>query len=255
MKALILAAGYATRLYPLTINTPKPLLKLRNRPIIDYIIEKLEQVGDVDRILVVTNNKFYRQFDEWLTPKLAYAPERYTLINDGSNSVEDRLGAIGDISLSLKKGMIDDDLLVVAGDNLFDFNLNEFVRFGLEKEPHHSICLYLPGNGNFDLSRFGVAQINEFSQVTDFEEKPQKPKSNLIATCIYFIPREKLYLIPKYLNGGNHNDAPGAYMRWLAQNDKVYGRISDGVWFDLGDFEAISEALIYLNGGAAALNN
>ncbi len=254
MKALILAAGYATRLYPLTQNTPKPLLKLRTRPIIDYILEKIEQVGDINRISVVTNNKFYAQFDEWLTPKLAYSPERYILINDGSNTVEDRLGAIGDISLAIEKGKIEDDLLIVAGDNLFDFNLNDFIKFGLEKKPSHSICLYLPNN-NPDFSRFGIAQINESSQVVDFEEKPEIPKSNLIATCIYFIPKEKLYLITKYLRDGNHNDTPGSYMRWLAKNDEVYGRICDGTWFDLGDFDAISEALLYLNGNLNTANS
>ncbi len=254
MKALILAAGYATRLYPLTQNTPKPLLKLRNRPIIDYILEKIEQVGDVDRISVVSNNKFYAQFDEWLTPKLAYSPERYTLINDGSNTVEDRLGAIGDISLSIDKGEIADDLLIVAGDNLFDFNLNDFIRFSLEKKPMHSLCLYLPTSNNIDFTRFGIAQINEFSQVVDFEEKPQVPKSNLIATCIYFIPKERLNLISKYRTDGNNNDTLGSYMRWLVKNDQVFGKICEGTWFDLGDFDAISEALLYLNGNLTLSN-
>jgi glucose-1-phosphate thymidylyltransferase len=254
MKALILAAGYATRLYPLTINTPKPLLKLRNRPIIDYILEKIEHVGDIDRITVISNDKFHDQFDNWLTPKLAYSPERYSLINDGSNTVENRLGAIGDINLALGKGNIDDDLLIVAGDNLFDFNLNDFIRFSYDRKPCHSICLYLPNGNSVDFKSFGIAQLNEFGQITNFEEKPEQPKSNLIATCIYFIPKEKLYLIPKYLNSGNHSDTPGSYISWLAQNDKVYGKICDGTWFDLGDFEAISEALIYLNGHATALN-
>ncbi len=254
MKALILAAGYATRLYPLTQYTPKPLLKLRNRPIIDYILEKIEQVGDVDRISVVSNNKFYAQFDEWLTPKLAFSPERYNLINDGSNTVQDRLGAIGDISLAIDKGEIDDDLLIVAGDNLFDFNLNNFIRFSLEKKPMHSMCLYLPAGNNIDFTRFGIAQLNEFSQIVDFEEKPKTPKSNLIATCIYFIPKEKLNLLSKYLTDGNHNDTPGSYMRWLVKNDQVFGRICEGTWFDLGDFEAISEALLYLNGNLTLSN-
>jgi glucose-1-phosphate thymidylyltransferase len=247
MKALILAAGYATRLYPLTINTPKPLLKLRNRPIIDYILEKIEHVGDIDRITVVSNNKFYDQFDEWLIPKLAFSPERYSLINDGSNTLEERLGAIGDINLALGKGDINDDLLIVAGDNLFNFNLNEFISFSLDRKPSHSICLYLPNSNNVDFTRFGIAQLNEFGQITNFEEKPEQPKSNLIATCIYFIPKEKLYLIPKYLNSGNHADTPGFYVSWLAKNDKVCGKIYDGTWFDLGDFDSLSEAVVHLN--------
>ena len=247
MKALILAAGYATRLYPLTLNTPKPLLKLQGRPIIDYIMDKIEQVGDVDQISIITNNKFYNQFDEWLTPKRSYSPTRYKLLNDCSKTVEDRLGAIGDIHLAVEQSMINDDLLIVGGDNLFDFNLNDFVRFALDNKPNHSVCLYLPNN-HTNLSRFGIAQINEFAQITGFEEKPQTPKSNLIATCIYFIPKEKLYLIHKYLSAGHNKDAPGSYISWLVKHESVYGKICDGSWFDLGDFDAISEALIYLNG-------
>ena len=253
MKALILAAGYATRLYPLTKDTPKPLLKLKNRPIIDYILEKIEQVGDVDQISIVTNNKFYDQFDQWLTPKQAYFPGRYKLINDGSNSVEERKGAIGDIHLAIGNDLMDDDWLIVAGDNLSDFNFNDFIRFSYERKPHHSISLYLPNGNHVDYKRFGIAQLNEFGQITNFEEKPELPKSNLIATCIYFIPKEKLYLIPKYLELGNHSDTPGSYISWLAKNDKVFGKICDGTWFDLGDFDAISEAVLYLNSNCEKL--
>jgi len=248
MKALILSAGYATRLYPLTLNTPKPLLKLHGRPILDYIIEKIEHVGDVNQISIISNNKFFDQFEEWLTPKMAFYPDKFKLLNDGSNTVEDRLGAIGDIDLAIRQAGIDDDLLIVAGDNLFDFDLNDFIKFGLNNKPFHSICLYLPANNHVDLTRFGIVQLNECAQITDFEEKPKTPKSNLIATCIYFIPKEKLYLTQKYLSEGHHKDTPGSYIRWLTQNDKVFGKICDGTWFDLGDFDAISEAIMHLNG-------
>jgi glucose-1-phosphate thymidylyltransferase len=115
------------------------------------------------------------------------------------------------------------------------------------------MCLYLPNN-HIDVKKYGVAQISEYGQILAFEEKPELPKSNLIATCIYYIPKEKLRFIDEYLQAGNHNDTPGSYMRWLVQNDKVFGRICDGVWFDLGDFEAISEALIYLNGHVPAVS-
>jgi len=253
MKALILAAGYATRLYPLTANTPKPLLKLKGRPIIDYILDKIEQVGDIDRITIVSNNKFYDQFAEWLNEKHVTNPARYHLINDGSNTPEDRLGAIGDINLAIQQSNMDDDLLIVGGDNLFDFSLNEFTRFAREHAPHHSMCLYLPTN-HINLTKYGLAQISEFAQITSFEEKPQSPKSNLIATCIYYIPKEKLHLVKEYLKAGHNQDTPGSYMQWLAQNDKLFGKICDGAWFDLGDFDAISEALIYLNGHVPAVS-
>ena len=248
MKALILAAGYATRLYPLTKDTPKPLLKLHHRPIIDYILERIEHVGDIDQILIVTNNKFYNQFNDWLQPKLKDCPYRYKLLNDGSNSVEDRLGAIGDIQLVIEKEKISEDLLVVGGDNLFDFDLSDFTAFAYAKIPFHSVCLYLPVNNHMDLTQYGIAQVTDDSRVLDFEEKPDFPRSNLIATCIYFFPKEKLKLINEYIWQGNRSDAPGSYLRWLTDSDRVYGKICDGIWYDLGDFDSLSEALIHLNG-------
>jgi glucose-1-phosphate thymidylyltransferase len=254
MKALILAAGYATRLYPLTVNTPKPLLKLKTRPIIDYILDKVEQIGDIDQITIISNNKFYHQFDEWMTSKKPYSQKRYHLINDGSNTVDDRLGAIGDINLAIQESKINDDLLIVGGDNLFDFNLTDFVRFAFNNRPYHSMCLYLPNN-HTNLTKYGIAQISEFAQIMSFEEKPQSPKSNLIATCIYYIPKEKLQLVSQYLKEGHNQDTPGSYIQWLVQTDKVFGKICDGTWFDLGDFEAISEALIYLNERVTASNS
>jgi glucose-1-phosphate thymidylyltransferase len=248
VKALILAAGYATRLYPLTKDTPKPLLKLHHRSILDYILERIEHVGDVEQILIVTNNKFYNQFEDWLQPKLKGCPYRYKLITDGSNSVEDRLGAIGDIKLAIDKEEIQEDLLVVGGDNLFDFDLNQFVEFSSAQIPFHSICLYLPNNNHTDLTQYGIAQITNDSRIQDFEEKPEFPKSNLISTCIYFFPKEKLRLVNEYLWQGNRNDTPGSYIHWLTENDRVYGKIFDGIWFDLGDFDSLTEALVHLNG-------
>lgn len=245
MKTLILAAGYATRLYPLTLDTPKPLLKIRNKPIIDYIVEKLEQLAQVDQISIITNHKFYHKFGDWLKAKMNGSLNRLKLIDDGSTCLDDRLGAIGDILLAIEKEKIDDDLLIVAGDNLFDFDLKDFLEFAISKKPHHSICLYVSEN-HLDLTRFGIVQLNESAEILNFEEKPDFPKSNLIATCIYFMPKEKLGLLSTYLNSGNHNDNPGSYIRWLTQNDKVFGKICDETWYDLGDFDSLSEALVHL---------
>jgi len=247
MQALILAAGYATRLYPLTQDMPKSLLKIRQRPIIDYIVEKIEPLKEIERIFIVSNHKFYPQFCTWLEPKLQSSPNRFKLINDGSSCLEDKLGAVGDMHLAIKQEAIDDDLLIVAGDNLFDFDLADFIEFASAKKPQNSICLYL-SNNHLDLTRFGIAQLNGGFEILNFEEKPAFPKSNLIGTCIYFLPKEKLSLVSAYLKSGNHNDTPGSYIRWLTQTDKVCGKISDGIWYDLGDFESITEAALHFNG-------
>lgn len=247
MKALILAAGYATRLYPLTLDTPKALLKIGHKPIIDYMLHRLDGLEDIDKIFIVSNDKFYKQFDDWLTTKQQNGTTKIRLISDGTFLPEDRIGAIGDINLAINQELIDDDLLIIAGDNLFDFDLREFLKFALQRKPYHSICLYL-GDNHLDLSRFGIVQLSGDSEISNFEEKPDNPKSNLIATCIYFLPNQKLYLIKEYISQGNHNDNPGSYIRWLTQNDRVYGNIFDGIWFDLGDFDSISDAVIQLNG-------
>lgn len=268
MKILILAAGYATRLYPLTLDTPKSLLKLRNRPIFDYILDKIEALKNIDKVYVVTNHKFYKQFDEWLNYKNNGHPSWIKLINDGSTSVEDRRGAIGDIELVIKNENIKDDLLIIAGDNLFDFHLKGFIIFSNLRKPCHSICLYSAFD-NMDLSGFGIAELNARFEILSFEEKPAIPKSHFVATCIYFFPKEKLSLIAKYLsdnhsnanithntqyavrntqNDNHHNDAPGSYIKWLTQNDSVYGYICNGIWYDLGNFDALTHALVHLNG-------
>jgi len=245
MKALILAAGYATRLYPLTLDKPKSLLKIGQRPIIDHILDRLTIIGEIDEIYVVSNQKFFSQFKEWQA-SLNSLLTTVKLINDRSTSLEDKLGAIGDIGFAIKEKNIDDDLIVIASDNLFDFDLRQFIDFAKKKIPYHSICLYLAQN-RIDLSRFGIVQLNEDFQIIGFEEKTEYPNSNLIATCIYFLPKERLHLISEYLSSGNHNDTPGFYIRWLVQNDKVFGKICDGIWYDLGDFDSLSQTVLNLN--------
>jgi glucose-1-phosphate thymidylyltransferase len=247
MKALILAAGYATRLYPLTKDMPKPLLDVAGKPIIDYIIDKIKAVQAVNEVVVVSNNKFYGHFNEWISHK----PQdrlKYRIVNDGSNTVEDRLGAVGDINLSIQECSIDDDLLIVAGDNLFDFNLNDFILFSRQNSPYHAICLYHDDNEATDLTRFGIVQIDPNARVTDFEEKPKNPKSRFIATCIYYVPQQKLQLINKYIGQGNQHDTPGSYIKWLTMHDRVYGNICNGTWFDLGDLDALKEASRQMSG-------
>lgn len=241
MKALILAAGYLIRPYPLTKGRPKPLLTIRNRPIIEYIINKLESIEQIDQIFIVTNQKFFEQFQGWLDSFSSAKPIK--LINDGSINKKDKLGAIGDISLTIREEKIEDDLLVIAGDNLFNFGLQGFIDFAQKMSPQNSIGIYNL-NGKTKSNKFGIVQLNGDEEIVDFKEKPTKPESSLIAMCIYFFPKEKLHLISDYLSHNDHNGAPGNYISWLIESDRVYGYTFDkGTWLDIGDADAYTEAV------------
>lgn len=240
MKALILAAGYATRLYPLTKDRPKPLLTIRSRPIIEYIISKLESLGQIDEILVVTNQKFFRQFQDWLGNFPATKPVK--LINDGSVNEKNRLGAIRDIGLVIEKEQLSEDLLIVAGDNLFSFGLHNFIEFADKRRSYTCIGIYNL-NGKLMPNKFGIVQLNGNEEIIDFQEKPETPRTSLIAMCVYFFPKEKLHLISDYLSQNNNNDAPGNYISWLLKSDKVYGYKFEGNWLDIGDIDAYTEAV------------
>lgn len=237
MKAIILAAGYATRLYPLTLQKAKPLLPVGDQPIINYIIDGLLDVPSVSTIYVVTNNKFYKDFHQW--QKNSYFNKDIVVINDKTTSDKDKLGAIGDIDLVIKKMDIDDDLLIVAGDNLFRFELAEFVDFF--KKNGLSIASYKYPYKN-ELSRYGIVELDRNNRVIRFQEKPQKPRSDLVAMCLYGFPKNKLGLIKEYLMKGNNKDAPGFYLQWLVEKESVYSFIFSGQWHDIGTKEAYERA-------------
>jgi glucose-1-phosphate thymidylyltransferase len=237
MKALILAAGYATRLYPLTLNRAKPLLPVGEKTMIDRVIDKLNMIDEVDIIYVVTNQKFSRQFSDWAVAKKNSKP--IVVINDKTLSNDDRLGAIGDIGLAIREGGIADDLIVVAGDNLFEFDLNAFVRFAQRKSS--------PAIAVHDIrekklaSLYGVLEIDDNAKVMRFHEKPAQPQSTLVSTCIYYFPKSKLKLVGTYLNSSEKQDAPGNYIKWLAENDEVHAFAFTEAWYDIGDKESLNE--------------
>jgi len=240
MKALILAAGYATRLYPLTKKYPKPLLKVGQRPIINYIIDKLESLDDIDEIIVVTNSKFISRFKKWKAS--LRVQKRISLIDDLTKDYSDRRGAIGDMNFVINKKRIGEDLLVIGGDNLFDGNLEEFLSFAKANKKHAVIGAYNIKDKD-QAKKYGVIKLDSKFKVVDFQEKPHRPNSTVVAMCLYFFPKEKLKRIKEYLSSEtDKHDATGFYIDWLRKKEPVYGFVFQGSWYDIGHPELYKEA-------------
>jgi glucose-1-phosphate thymidylyltransferase len=240
MKALILAAGYAIRLYPLTKEYPKPLLAIGKRPLIDYIIDKLKIIDDINEIIVVTNSKFISKFRKWKAG--LRIQKSISLVDDLTKDHSDRRGAIGDMDFAINKIRIRDDLLVIGGDNLFDGDLKDFLSFVRIKKPHPVIGAY-DIEDRQEARKYGVIKLNSKFKVIDFKEKPKTAHSTLVAMCLYYFPKEKLKLIKEYLNTKtNKHDATGFYIDWLRRNEQVFGFVFRGCWYDIGHPELYKEA-------------
>lgn len=240
MKALILAAGYGTRLYSLIQNTPKAFLKVNGKPLINYLLEKLNNLSNLNEVLVVTNNKFFVSFEEWAKKQDCFSfPIR--IINDETNAAEDRLGSIGDIQYVIQKNGMSDDLLVVGSDNLFDYSLKDFIFFSQKKSPGISIGVYDVGSLK-DAKSFGVVRIDQEDKVVSFEEKPENPQSSLIAMCLYYFPKDSLPLVEEYLKETKKSDRAGDYIRWIQGKKSVFGFKFIGKWYDIGSVESYKEA-------------
>ena len=240
MKVLILAAGYGTRLYPLVKDVPKALLEINEKPLINYILDRISNLNGLNEVIIVTNDKFYSIFKEWAQKQKAF---RFPIkvINDGTKTPEDRLGSIGDIEFALKQGKSDDDVLVIGSDNLFDYNIDEYVPFAQKKSPSISIGLYdIDDLGA--ATRFGVVTLGNDNKIASFEEKPKKPRSSLVAMCFYYLPKNSLGLIGDYLLECGKSDTAGDYIRWLVGNNAVYGFKFIGNWYDIGSIEAYKKA-------------
>ena len=240
MKALVLAAGYATRLYPLTKDYPKPLLKLGTKPIIDYIVEKLNIIDEIDEIIVITNSRFFPHFKSW--SKKVKLNKELNLVDDLTKTLSDKRGAIGDMDFAIKKKRIKDDLIVIGGDNLFDKDLKSFFSFTKEKTPSPVIGVYNIRD-KIQAKKYGVIKLDKKNKVIDFKEKPSVPKSTLVGMCLYYFPRERLPLIKAYLNSKKKKyDATGLYIDWLRKKVAVYGFVFNGRWYDIGDHKFYNEA-------------
>lgn len=240
MKVLILAAGYATRLYPLTLTQPKPLLPVAGKPMIDYVMDNLAAIPEVDHVYVVTNAKFAGHFQKWADAYAAKAPLKFTIINDGSTDDSNKLGAIGDLHLVLTKEKVDDDLIVVAGDNLFSEKLGEFGKYCREK---NAPVLGLYDVGSLEQAKkYGVVSIDGDGKLAKFVEKPAQPESTLIGIALYYYPKATLPLVDKYIKDGNNPDQPGRLVQWLYPQQPVYTWTVPGIWYDIGSKETLEEA-------------
>lgn len=241
MRIVILAAGYATRLYPLTLTRPKPLLPVAGQPMIDYVLDNLAGIPGIERVFIVTNAKFADQFQDWAEDYRARkTPLEFTIVNDGSTDDGNKLGAIGDLHLVITREKVDDDLIVVAGDNLFSETLEAFGRFCREKNA--------PVLGVYDVSdleevkKYNSITIDSSGRITFFEEKPKQPASTITGIALYYYPKSVVPSIRHYIAEGNNPDQPGRLVQWLYPRTPVFTWKVPGIWYDIGSKESLEEA-------------
>jgi glucose-1-phosphate thymidylyltransferase len=234
MKALILAAGYATRLQPLTDSVPKQLLPVGGRPMADWILDKIREAG-IDDVHLVTNARFSADFERWAVRNGVHVHDDGTLTN------ESRLGAVGDIRFVQKQADLDDDLVVIAGDNLFDDSLTDLVGFWRERAGASVLAVHDVGDRDL-ATRYGVVDVDGDARVVDFVEKPAEPPSTLCATATYLFARAHAALVATYLDEGNPPDQPGHFIAWLYPREPVFAYRLAGRWYDVGDASQLLEA-------------
>ena len=232
MKCLILAAGYATRLYPLTENFPKPLLDVGGKTILDWLVDDIDTLGVIDEYVVISNHKFAHHFDAWAATKV----QKVTVVDDGTDTNETRLGAVRDIQFAIETLKLDDDMLVIAGDNVLDFSLTRFVKYAMEKK---SSCVmrYFEAESK-KLSKSGVLEIDDNDRVLCMEEKPAEPRSNWCCPPFYFYAREDAARVKEGIASGCGVDAPGSYIAWLCQRTAVHAMEMPGSRYDIGNLES-----------------
>jgi len=240
MQVLILAAGYATRLYPLTLNQPKPLLEVAGKPMLEHVIDNIAGIEGLEEIFIVTNDKFVDHFTKWAEKYRAEkAKLDFKIINDGSMSDEDKLGAIGDMHFVTSREKVG-DLLVIAGDNLFSQSLEEFGKFCQEKEAP-VLAVYDVGDLE-SIKKYNSITTDAEGKITFFEEKPENPSSTLTGIALYYYPERVVKMIDDYKAEGNNMDQPGRFIQWLYPKTGVYTWKVPGIWFDIGAKETLDEA-------------
>ena len=236
MKCLFLAAGYATRLYPLTENFPKPLLEVAGKPILDWLIDDMTQSGLIDEFIVISNHKFAHIFEDWAAKHTQLSIK---VIDDGTNSNETRLGAVKDIQFAIEQLQLDDNLLVMAGDNLLDFSLADFIRYAIGKQAT-CIMRYYEAN-EVRLHKSGVAEVATDDRVLSFVEKPAEPRSHWCVPAFYYYIREDSHKIQQAIDNGCGTDAPGSFISWLCGHTNVYAWEMLGQRYDIGNLESYEQ--------------
>jgi glucose-1-phosphate thymidylyltransferase len=249
MKVIILAAGYATRLYPLTLTRPKPLLPVAGKPMIEHVLDNLAPIGGLDRIFVVTNAKFAGHFQEWSDHyRATKAALDFTIVNDGSTDDSNKRGAIGDLHFVLTSQSVQDDIIVVAGDNLFSHQLSGFGAYCRQQQAP-VLAVYDVGDLE-QIKKFNAISLDDTGRITFFEEKPAKPTTTITGIALYFYPKAALPLIHQYIAEGNNPDQPGRLIQWLYPRTPVFTWRVPGIWYDIGSMETLEEAnRIFAPGG------
>lgn len=235
MKCLILAAGYATRLYPLTENFPKPLLRVGEKTILDWLIDDIDSAGLVDEYVVISNHKYAPHFAAWAQDK----PQRITVVDDGTDTNETRLGAVRDIQFAIDALHLDDDMLVIAGDNVLDFSLTRFVHYAREKNTS-CIMRYYEANEQ-RLTKCGVVEIDADDRILSMEEKPAQPRSHWCCPPFYFYTRADAGLVAQGIASGCGTDAPGSYIAWLCTQTPVHAMEMPGSRYDIGNLASYEQ--------------
>ena len=235
MKCLILAAGYATRLYPLTENFPKPLLKVGGKAIIDWLVDDLGTADIIDEFVIITNHKFARNFEEWAVRSGSGRHYKLTVVDDGTDTNETRLGAVMDISFAIDKLALDDDMLVLAGDNVLDFSLLSFLDFCLKKGT--SCVMRYWENDVLTLPKRGVLEL-EGDRVISMEEKPAEPKTQWCCPPFYYYTKGDSKKISEAIADGCGVDAPGSFIAWLCKHSSINAFEMPGKRYDVGNLES-----------------
>ena len=232
MKCLILAAGYATRLYPLTENFPKPLLKVGEKTILDWLLDDIHSMGKVDEFVVISNHKFACHFEKWAREK----PYKITVVDDGTDSNETRLGAVRDIQFAIDKLQLDDDMLVIAGDNVLDFSLTRFIAYAIEKGT--SCVMRYFEESEKKLQKCGVLTVDEKDKVLSMVEKPPCPPTHWACPPFYYYAKADASLVKAGIAAGCGVDAPGSYIAWLCTQVPVHAMEMPGSRYDIGNLES-----------------